>query len=124
MKRIDINMKKTILHEKVYYYEDTIENFDEVIQTIAELAEDNNPEGIKLWNTWTASDDKDTIYGENQNFDIDIIDKKYIKFILILTFVFGCDYYVSFFFFFFFFNLHFFVLIIYLFIYFVLIYSH
>jgi hypothetical protein len=75
MKRIDINMKKTILHEKVYYYEDTIENFDEVIQTIAELAEDNNPEGIKLWNTWTASDDKDTIYGENQNFDIDIIDK-------------------------------------------------
>lgn len=68
-------MKKTILQEKVYYYEDAIENFDEVIQTIKELAEDSNPEGVKLWNTWTASDDKDTIYGENQNFDLDIINQ-------------------------------------------------
>jgi hypothetical protein len=75
MKRIGINMKKTILHEKVYYYEDAIENFDEVIQAIAELAEEDGPKGVKLWSVWTASDDKDTIYGENQNFDLDIIDQ-------------------------------------------------
>jgi hypothetical protein len=75
MKRISIDMKKTILHEKVYYYEDAIENFDKVIQTITELAEDSNVEGVKLWNTWTASNDKNTIYGENQNFDLDIINQ-------------------------------------------------
>ena len=67
-------MKKTMLHEKVYYYEDAIDNFDEVIHTISELAKDNSPEGIDLWQEWTASDDKDTIYGETQNFDLALMD--------------------------------------------------
>jgi hypothetical protein len=70
MKRIGINMKKNILHEKVYYYEDAIENFEEVMKTISELAEINSAENGRLWDTWTASDDKDFIYGETQTFDL------------------------------------------------------
>lgn len=62
-----------MLHEKVYYYEDAIENFDKVIETISELTQINNLESGKLWNKWTASDDKNFIYGETQIFDIDQI---------------------------------------------------
>lgn len=68
-------MKKNILHEKVYYYEDAIENFEEVMKTISELAEINSAENGRLWNTWTASDDKDFIYGETQTFDLAQINK-------------------------------------------------
>jgi hypothetical protein len=73
MRRIGINMKKNMLHEKVYYYEDAIENFDKVMETISELTKINNLESGKLWDKWTASDDKNFIYGETQTFDINQI---------------------------------------------------
>jgi hypothetical protein len=68
-------MKSTMLDEKVYYYEDAIENFDELMKTIAELTEINNLEDGKLWGAWTASDDKEWIYGETQNFDLTQINQ-------------------------------------------------
>jgi hypothetical protein len=70
MKGISINMKKNMLHEKVYYYEDAIENFQEVMDTISELTKINALEGGELWGKWTASDDKEFIYGETQTFDL------------------------------------------------------
>jgi hypothetical protein len=63
-------MKKNMLHEKVYYYEDAIENFQKVMETISELTEINAIEGGNLWGKWTASDDKEFIYGETQTFDL------------------------------------------------------
>jgi len=68
-------MKSTMLDEKVYYYEDAIENFDELVKTIAELTEINNLEDGKLWGAWTASDDKEFIYGETQTFDLNQINQ-------------------------------------------------
>jgi hypothetical protein len=67
-------MKKSVLNEMVYYYEDAIENFEEVMKTISELTEIDNSGGIKLWDKWTASDDKTFIYGETQTFDINQIN--------------------------------------------------
>jgi hypothetical protein len=68
-------MKKNMLHEKVYYYEDAIENFQKVMETISELTEINAIEGGNLWGKWTASDDKEFIYGETQTFDLDQINQ-------------------------------------------------
>lgn len=59
-------MKKQILQEKVYYYEDGVKNFDELMKTIDELDKLNNYEP---WESWTASNDKSFIYGETKSFD-------------------------------------------------------
>ena len=65
-------MKKEILHEKVYYYEDGVENFEQLMKTIDELDELNNHEP---WENWTASNDKDFIYGQTKAFDKNQIEK-------------------------------------------------
>jgi hypothetical protein len=70
MRGIGTDMEKRKLNDMVYYYENAIENFDEVMKTIAEITEINNLENGKLWDKWTASDDKDFIYGETQTFDL------------------------------------------------------
>jgi hypothetical protein len=75
MKKTGIKMKKTILNKSVYYYESAIDNFDEVMNAISEITKMNIIEGGKLWDKWTASDDKDFIYGETQIFDLDQINK-------------------------------------------------
>ena len=64
-------MKKEILNEKVYYYEDSVKNFTQLMETIAELDElnDNAP-----WETWTASNNKNDIYGQTKAFDINKIN--------------------------------------------------
>lgn len=63
-------MEKQILHEKVYYYENAVENFEEVMKAIAELDSLSSADGRPLWGDWTASDDKAYIYGETQAFDL------------------------------------------------------
>jgi hypothetical protein len=74
MRKIGISMKKTILDKNVYYYENAIENFDEVLNTISDITEINTAEDGRLWDKWTASDDKDFVYGETQVFDLNQIN--------------------------------------------------
>jgi hypothetical protein len=58
-------MDKTIFHDKVYYYKNAIKNFDTVMQYVKELdTYDKVP-----WENWTASNDKDFIYGATKRFD-------------------------------------------------------
>jgi hypothetical protein len=64
-------MKKEILHEKVYYYEDGVKNFTQLMETIDELDE---LDGNTSWETWTASNNKDFIYGQTKAFDINKIN--------------------------------------------------
>lgn len=64
-------MNKIILEKNVYYYEDSVKNFDEVMQTIDELdAIDEN----KSWQNWTSSNDKSFIYGLTKSFDLNEIN--------------------------------------------------
>jgi hypothetical protein len=74
MRKIGISMKRTILDKNVYYYENAIENFDEVLNTISDITEINTAEDGRLWDKWTASDDKDFVYGETQVFDLNQIN--------------------------------------------------
>lgn len=73
MKGTGFNMKKTILDDKVYYYEDAVKNFDEVMQAIKELNDLGPTEKSPLWQDWTSSNDKTFIYGETQTFDLNQI---------------------------------------------------
>jgi hypothetical protein len=68
-------MKRTILDKNVYYYEDAIENFDKVMDAISNITETNTLENGKLWDKWTASNDKNFIYGETQVFDLTQINQ-------------------------------------------------
>jgi hypothetical protein len=70
-------MNKEVLDPKVYYYTDAIDNFDKFQSTLKELEsfESNSETGVNVWNTWTASNDKDFIYGETKTFDINAINK-------------------------------------------------
>jgi hypothetical protein len=65
-------MKKEILHEKVYYYEEGVNNFEQLMKTINEIDELNNYEP---WENWTASNDKKFIYGETKTFDKNQIER-------------------------------------------------
>lgn len=67
-------MIKTILHDKVYYYEDAVKNFNEVMSSLSELEDVYTNDGKKMWETWTASNDKDNIYGDTMSFNVDFIN--------------------------------------------------
>jgi hypothetical protein len=67
-------MVKTILHDKVYYYEDAVKNFNEVMSSLSELENIYKNDGKKMWETWTASNDKDHIYGDTMSFNVDFIN--------------------------------------------------
>lgn len=67
-------MIKTILHDKVYYYEDAVKNFNEVMSSLSELENLYTNDGKKMWETWTASNDKDHIYGDTVSFNVDLIN--------------------------------------------------
>jgi hypothetical protein len=73
-KGIGIKMKKHMLDDKVFYYEEAVKNFDEVMSAIQELNELGSTESIPLWEPWTSSNDKSFIYGETQSFDINQIN--------------------------------------------------
>jgi hypothetical protein len=68
-------MNKEILDPKVYYYTDAIDDFAKFQKTLKELDDIdlNNELGVNVWNTWTASNDKNFIYGETKTFDINAI---------------------------------------------------
>ncbi len=70
-------MNKEILDPKVYYYTDAIDNFDKFQTVLKELdsLESDNATGVNIWNTWTASNDKEFIYGETKTFDINAINR-------------------------------------------------
>jgi hypothetical protein len=74
MKETGTRMKRQILGDAVCYYEDAIEDFEKVIETISELSEIDRSSDKGLWKEWTASDDKSFIYGETQVFDLDKIN--------------------------------------------------
>jgi hypothetical protein len=67
-------MIKTILHDKVYYYEDAVKNFNEVMSSLSELEDVYTNDGKKMWETWTASNDKDHVYGDTMSFNVDFIN--------------------------------------------------
>ena len=67
-------MKKQILEEKVYYYEDGVKNFEQLMNTIDELDSLESASGLSSWQNWTASNDKDFIYGLTKTFDINQIN--------------------------------------------------
>jgi hypothetical protein len=67
-------MKKHILEEKVYYYEDCIKDFDNLMKTIDELDAMEKAEGISSWLDWTASNDKNFIYGLTKTYDLNAIN--------------------------------------------------
>lgn len=62
-----------MLNDMVYYYEDAVKNFAEVMKTIQELNELGSTEKSPLWQDWTSSNDKTFIYGETQTFDLNQI---------------------------------------------------
>jgi len=66
-------MKKHVLNEMVHYYEDAVNNFDDVMKAIQELNDLGPTDTIPLWEDWTASNDKTFIYGETQSFDLNQI---------------------------------------------------
>jgi hypothetical protein len=70
-------MNKEILDPKVYYYTDAIADFDKFQSTLNDLdsLESSSETGVNFWNTWTASNDKNFIYGETKTFDINAINK-------------------------------------------------
>jgi len=67
-------MNKVILEEKVYYYEDGVKDFEELMKTIDELDSLEASTGASSWHDWTASNDKDFIYGSTKTFDINQIN--------------------------------------------------
>lgn len=68
-------MNKEILNEKVYYYTDAIDNFDQFMATINELDEIGSPDGkINNWDLWTSSNDKNFIYGLTKTYDLKAIE--------------------------------------------------
>lgn len=70
-------MKKEILEEKVYYYTDAIEDFDNFQKVLKELdlLESNEDLNVNVWKTWTSSNDKDFVYGETKTFDANAIER-------------------------------------------------
>lgn len=67
-------MNKIILDPKVYYYEDGVQNFSELMKTLDELIELEGSSGTNSWLDWTASNDKTFIYGKTKAFDLDNIE--------------------------------------------------
>ena len=62
-----------MLGEMVYYYEDAVKDFDQVMKAIKELDELGAKDGKPLWQDWTSSNDASFIYGETQSFDLNQI---------------------------------------------------
>lgn len=68
-------MNKIILDSKVYYYENSVKNFKKVMKNIKDLEDLEESLGIISWLDWTASDNKNFIYGKTKLFDLQEINK-------------------------------------------------
>jgi hypothetical protein len=69
-------MEKIILGKKTHYYTNAIDNFDVFMNTLRELDSVHPIEGddVNLWETWTASNDNNFIYGQTKTFSIESIE--------------------------------------------------
>jgi hypothetical protein len=67
-------MNKEILEEKVYYYPDGVKDFSELMLAINQVDTIENESQSSLWLDWTASNDKDFIYGVTKTFDLSQIN--------------------------------------------------
>ena len=56
-------MKRSILGDKVHYYEDAVFDFGKLINTIKDLDKINDKD---TWGPWYSSNNKDLIYGETK----------------------------------------------------------
>jgi len=65
-------MKKEIIGENVYYYEDGVKNFKELMNTIDELDRLNDNQ---RWDDWKSSGDDSFLYGQTKAFDLNQIEK-------------------------------------------------
>lgn len=65
-------MEKTILEDKVYYYENSIENVDQIIKVINELDDLDKEHGISSWTEWKEGD---FLCAYNKKYDINEINK-------------------------------------------------
>jgi hypothetical protein len=63
-------MDKQVLHQNIYYYENVIKHFDEVMLTISELQDLHKADGSDFWKIWKSSNDADHVYGETKPFDL------------------------------------------------------
>jgi hypothetical protein len=70
-----MNVQK--LDPNVYYYTKVIEDFETFQKTLKELdtLESDIDSNVNVWNKWTASNDKNFIYGETKTFDINAINR-------------------------------------------------
>lgn len=68
-------MIRTILSEKVCYYDNVIEHFDDFMTCISELETMHKSDGIDFWENWTSSNNLDHIYGETKTFDLSKINQ-------------------------------------------------
>lgn len=68
-------MNRNILGEKVYYYTDSIENFDLFMKTLQDLDSMESLGGgdVNLWKSWTSSNDVNFIYGQTKTFYLEAI---------------------------------------------------
>ena len=67
-------MNREILEEKVYYYPDGVKDFAKLMTTIDEVDAIESENGSSLWLDWTASNDKEFIYGVTKSFDLNQIN--------------------------------------------------
>jgi len=69
-------MQKQILHPKVYYYTNAIDDFDFFMQTLNEISSHKSMDSSdsEVWQKWTASNDVDFIYGQTMSFSQNFID--------------------------------------------------
>lgn len=70
-----MNIEK--LDPKTYYYTDVIEDFEKFQKTLKDLDSLGSDQdlNVNIWNPWTASNDKNFIYGETKTFDLNAINR-------------------------------------------------
>jgi hypothetical protein len=68
-------MNRQILEQNVYYYEDGVQNFNELMSTIRELEELENSNGMQFWDDWMSCSGQMYHYGDNKGFDPELIEK-------------------------------------------------
>jgi hypothetical protein len=67
-------MNREVLEDKVYYYPDGVKDFAKLMSTIDEVDSIENENNSSLWLDWTASNDKNFIYGVTKTFDLSQIN--------------------------------------------------
>lgn len=70
MKNSEVNLSKKIFHERIFYYENILDNASLIIETLNEVeSELTEYDAIKPWKKWTASDNENYIFGYQKQTD-------------------------------------------------------